>query len=277
MGNLTNNDIAIVLTIFDGYEDLWDDCIKYLDKYWPTHPQIYAFTNVKKHDWKNVITFPVGKDAEWSRKAQKAIEVVPQKYFILLLEDFYVGSAVNETEVLRLVNFMDENGIGYAKLCDNNRIIHKKKKQYKKGYPYEVIYQDEDYAISLQTAIWNKKFFKQLVGMENYNAWVFELNQVKKARSAEHVAMTNAIDDPRNILHIKHGALQGKMIPATVEYFEKIGDPLSTNRPVMTGSEFKKYYVKQFGKDITPKFAVQFVKGIAKKLGYSFVEEKWSK
>lgn len=276
MKNITLDDVAIVLTIFDGYEDLWDDCVKYINKFWPGHPQIYAFTNEIVHDWDNVITIPVGPDAEWSRKAQKATEVVPQKYFILLLEDFYMGAAVNETEVLKLLNFMEKYHIDYAKLCDNNRIVHKKKPLYKKGYPYEVVFEDEDYAISLQTAIWNKEYFKKLLGSDNYNAWVFELNQVKKTRKAPHVVLRNVIDDPRNILHIKHGALQGKMLPGTVEYFRKIGDPLSTNRPTMTSKEYNTYFLKQLGKDITPKFATKFVKNVAKKFGYSFVEEKWS-
>ena len=37
--------LAIVFTMFDGYEDLWDDAIKYIKKYWVNHPPIYVFTN----------------------------------------------------------------------------------------------------------------------------------------------------------------------------------------------------------------------------------------
>lgn len=265
---------AIVFTIFDGYEDLWDDAIMLIDKFWVDHPPIYVFTNEIVKDWKGTKCIPVGEEAEWSQKAHKACEIIPEEYLILLLEDFYVGAAINNDEVQELINFMSTNRIDYCKLCDNNRIIRKHKKKYNDS-KYEVIYADEDYGISLQTAVWKKDFLLKTLGNENYNAWVFELNQVKKSRMAQHSILNNAIEDARNILNIKHGALQGKMLPKTVKYFEKINEPLSTTRELMNSKEYYKYFIKQFGKDIIPKPAVKFAKGVARKFGYSFVEEKW--
>lgn len=269
------NNTAIVFTIFDGYVDLWDDAIDFIDRYWVDHPQIYVFTNEIVKEWDNVICIPVGNDAEWSRKAQKAIEVVKEKYMIMLLEDFYVGAAINEAEVQALIYFMEDNNIKYCKLCDNNRIIQKRKRTFKNS-KYGVLYADEDYGISLQAAIWEKEFFKEMVGCNNYNAWVFELDRVKESRTAKHEILPYAIDDMRNILNIKHGALQGKMLPNTVKYFDRIGHPLSTSREIMSSKEYARYYIKQFGKDVVPKPAVRLAKEIAKKFGYTFVEEKWN-
>ena len=266
---------AIVFTMFDGYEDLWDDAVKYIKKFWVDHPPIYVFTNEIAKDWEDVTCIPVGGDAEWSRKAQKACEVIPEDYLIMLLEDFYMGDAVNNDEVQELMSFIEENNIEYCKLCDNNRIVRPHKKKFKKS-KYSVIYADEDYGISLQPAVWKKDFLQETLGTENYNAWVFELNQVKKSRIAPHTVLQNAIDDTRNILNIKHGALQGKMLPATVKHFNRINDPLSTKRDEIDAKAYTRYFVKQLGKDIVPKPAVKTVKSIARKLGYSFVEDKWS-
>lgn len=267
--------VAIAFIVFDGYVDLWDDAIKYMKKFWPDHPPIYVFTNEIIREWDDVTCIPVGVDAEWSRKAQKAIELIKEKYIILLLEDFYVGSAINNLAIEELISFMDANKIKYCKLCDNNRIIHKKKKKYKKSQ-YSVLYTDEDYGISLQAAVWEREFLKKTIGVGNYNAWIFELNMVKASRGVKHKIMKFAIEDTRNILNIKHGALQGKMLPNTIKYFKKIDDPLATQREVMGKIDYYKYFMKQLGKDIVPRPAVKTVKTIAKKFGYSFVEEKWT-
>ena len=36
-----NGDLAIVLVVFDGYEDMWSDYVRYIKKYWNNHPPIY--------------------------------------------------------------------------------------------------------------------------------------------------------------------------------------------------------------------------------------------
>lgn len=270
------DNIAIVLTIFDGYSDMWDDCINRINKYWNNHPPIYVFTNEIVKDWgEGVYCYSVGKDAEWSKKAKMATEIVKEDFIVLLLEDFFIGKKIDIHEVEKLIDFMKKNKIVYAKLCDNNRVLYKHKRKYNKNYPYEVIYKDERDAVCLQTSIWNRKFLGRLVGDENYNAWIFELNQIKKSIDAPHRINKNMIEDYRNILNIKHGALQGKLLPPTVRYFSKIKDPLFTDRSVMSTKEYTKYYIKQIGRDITPKIAKNIMKKIGRRMGYSFVSDKW--
>ncbi len=268
-------DVAIVLTIYDGYEDMWDDCIRLLKKNWVDHPPIYVFTNEVEREWEDVFCMPVGKDAEWSLKVQKALEIVREKYFVMLLEDFYIGAHVSTRNFEELLSFVKSNQIDYCKLCENNEVIHRKKKAYKKGFPYEVIYEDQCYGISLQASLWRRDFLAKLVGSDNYNAWVFELRQVEKAKKGNHAVWPNAICDARNILNIKHGALQGKMLPPTVAYFQEKGDPLETNRAVMDKKDYRNYYIKQLGQDVAPKWAVGFIKNIARRFGYTFVSDKW--
>lgn len=270
------NNTAIVLTIFDGYEDLWDDCIKLIKKNWINHPPIYVFTNKILRQWDDVVCIPVGEDAEWSRKVQKAVEIVKEDYIILLLEDFYIGKKIDINQFDLLLDFVKTEKIKYVKLCENNEVLHFRKKRFKKGLPYEVIYQDESYGISLQASLWEKNFLSELVGSQNYNAWIFELNQVKKSLCAEHIPFDFAVEDHRNILNIKHGALQGKMLPNTVNYFKKINMPLTTQRDIMSKKEYNKYFIKQLGQNIIPNCAKGFVKKIAEKFGYSFIDKKWS-
>lgn len=269
------DNVAIILPIFDGYEDMWEDCIRLIKKNWKDHPPIYVFSNILQKDWEGVTCIPVGEDAEWSKKIQKAVELVDKKYFILMLEDFFIGEIVKNDSVDELITFMEKNRINFCKLCDNNNIIKKRKERFNSEYPYQVIFEDEEYGISLQTAIWEKNFLEKLVGRENYNAWQFELNQVRIARTANHVKMQNAIFDPRNILNIKHGALQGQLLPHTVKYFYKIGDPLNCQRVIMSRKTYLQYCIKQIGRDLTPKFAKKFVKNIARQFGMIFVEDKW--
>ena len=247
-----------------------------IEVFWKEHPPIYVFTNEIKREWNGVKCIPVGKNAEWSMKAQKAIEVIPEKYFILLLEDFYIGKKVKNYEIERVLHFMQEQEISYCKLCENNEVIHRSKKKFHKGFPFEVIYKDEEYGISLQASLWNKDYLAKLLGDGNYNAWIFELNQLKKTKGEPHRIFCNAIDDPRNILNIYHGALQGKMIPKTVRYFERIGMKLTTKRTTMSQLEYFRYWIKQLGRDIVPPFMQKKVKRMAQKFGMTFVDSKWS-
>ena len=154
-----------------------------------------------------MICFPVGKKAEWSDKVRAAIKNVKEQYFVMLLEDFFVGEKIDEQAVCELINYMKTRKLGYVKLCENNEAIHHRQQKYEKGYPFEVIYKDQKYGISLQPSIWAKKMLTEIVGEKSYNAWEFEAERLKEVNNQKHEIMTEAIFDPRNILHIKHGAI----------------------------------------------------------------------
>lgn len=271
-----SRNVAIAFIVYDGYEDLWDDAIRCIDKFWPNHPQIYMFTNAISHNWDNVKSYPVGVHAEWSMKVQKAVEVIEEDYFILLLEDFFIGASVDNNEFSQLMDYIEGNDIVYCKLCDNNRILPSQKPKYDNETPFQIIRKNQKYGICLQPAIWNKNFLKALVGEGNYNAWVFELNQIKNAMHSDSKPFEKIIFDPRNILHFKHGALQGEMLPSTVWYFKHIKFPLSSNRKVMSKLSYLKYIVKHLGRDLTPQIFQKYVKYIARIMGFSFVDDKWN-
>lgn len=268
-------DIAIVLTIFDGYEDLWDDCIRFIEIFWPDHPHIYVITNEIVKTWPNVYCYPAGKDAEWSKKVQKAADIVTEKYVILLLEDFYIGAPVNNIKLQTLIKFIKDNNLKYCKLCDNNRAFKPLKKHYDNSR-YFVIYADEAYGVNLQASIWDKDYLIDTVGKENYNAWVFELNQLNETYNKPHKRLEFAIEDMSNILNIRHGALQGKMLPNTVRYFKRIGCPLSSDREVMSSILYFLCYLKFLGRQVIPGFAKKTIKSVARRLGYEFVSDKWT-
>lgn len=270
-----NKDINELMTIafigFDGYSDIWDDCIGLLHRFWPDCPYRVLFVNNEKEvTWNGVEVLHAGKDAEWSRKVQLALKNSQTPYMCLLLEDFFIGSEIDTGNVCKTVQYIHDEHIRYYKLM-SNRVLRNRNPLYKGEKFLHVIQKSEGYGISLQAAIWEKRFLEELVGTENYNAWIFEFNQVKAAEGQSDVAHPGCVFDDRNILNIQHGVIQSKLLPGTIRYFKKQGIHLNIQREVMSYAHYYKLRFIGICKYLLPKKARGTVKKFLERCGMRFV------
>lgn len=267
-----NNKMTVVFIGYDGYSDMWNDCINLFNKFWKDCPYKILFVNNEKQvEWDNVTVLHAGKDAEWSKKVNLALENCDSKYICLLLEDFLVGKSIDINIIENTLNFMDEEDIRYYKLTNMNRVFKNHDPIYKDFKFLHTIPQSDEYGISLQAAIWNKKFLKELLGDENYNAWKFEFARVKESVGKENIPQIGCVYDERNILNLQHGVIQSKYLPGTINYFKKIGIELNIEREIMSKTQCFKRYCISAGKDLTPRKARKYVKAILEKFGMKFV------
>ena len=271
------DDLTVVFVGFDGYSDMWDDCFNLYNEFWPDCPYKTIFVNnEKKVEYNNIEVLNAGKDAEWSKKVQTALKEVRTNYVCLLIEDFFLGKKVNSLLIKEVLNIIKLENIKYYKITNMNRVFKNRDKKYKNYKHLHQIRNNDEYGISLQGAIWEKKYLQELVGKENYNAWEFEFNRVKETNLNSKGFRLGCVYDDRNILNIKHGVIQSKYLPDTVKYFKKINKPLKVNREILSQKSYFKLKMTMFFKAIIPIRFRGKAKNIGRKIGFKFVSDKWN-
>lgn len=262
---MSKEKLAIVGIFFDGYEDVWMDFIHCFTKYWPECPyNLYIVNNTKLiEETDKIHVINAGIDAEYSRKVQIALEKISADYYLLMLEDFFVGKTLNKDVLNPIMDFIVREDIDYYCLSTLSSFSKYKSSLYDdtKKYLYR-INSGYRYTLGCQAVIWRKGFLKKCIGTKNYNAWIFEGAFAKSQRAHTEEFLSKCVRDVRNVLKLKHGILQQKMIPTTIEYFKNIGDPLTTNRDVMTDKQFKRYIRNSKIVAIVPKPIYKLMKKI---------------
>lgn len=239
-------EVSLLVIGFDPYKDVWDHYFELLNKYWPDRPKTYLATNSLTPYYEGVTV-------------------------ILLLEDFFTTRRVDNGRISDLMGIIQENKIQYCKLLNQAKF---KGKTFH-GYGYLRISEKSDnYAISLQPAIWEKSFLKDCVGPENYNAWIFELHKAKTFNVNRD--RINVISDDRNILEITHAIVQSKYLRKAVRIFDKQNYKLNlSQRGVMSVSDTLKCRSKIFFAQNTPKALWKPFKAIGRVLNVNFVSDKY--
>jgi hypothetical protein len=264
------DDLTVLIIGFDPYKDVWDIFFELFNKNWKDHPRTLLSTNTLTPQYPNIEVIPNSEEAEWSMKVINACQKIETKYICLLLEDFFISSSVDNELISQRLNMMKQGNIQYLKLLDqrvNNKEI------YENNEEIGIIETGLQYGISLQPAIWEKTFLLNLIGKENYNAWIFELNQVKNP--IQNINGVNCLEDFSNPLHIIHGVVQQEYLPQAVRSLKKLGiDVTKGKRRIMSGKKYFKYKVKLIACFHSPIFLKKPLKRIGRLMGVDFVSDR---
>lgn len=254
--------LTIVGVFYSGYKDLWVDFIRLLKRNWKDCS--YSFVIIS--DTEDEINFEgeklisLGAESEYSRKIQEAVKVIESDYYLLLLEDFFIGDKVDSKKIESILSFIVDNKIKYysmpMKEFANNYKGKKIDKQRRKLSP------KAKYTLSCQPAIWERNFLEKCIGEENYNAWVFEGIYTKSKKAHNEAFLEGCVVDLSNPLNIKHGALQGKMVPTTVDYFSGCGYCFNTKRKIYSRKKYFKEKIIIFCRGLMPYWMQKTVKKI---------------
>lgn len=250
--------VAIVGIFFDGYYDLWEDFLELFEKNWKGCPYpLYIVDNEKELNYNkkyNAKVLHAGKDAEYSRKVQLAVNSIDADYYLLLLEDFFIGEPLKKDCLNRLLNVIEQKHIKYYRMPMPEFTPFRLKGKRIKIHP------QMEYTVSCQPSIWKREFLKECIGAENYNAWIFEGIYTKSRKAHTVDFLRGCYSDYTNILHLYHGALQGKMLPRTYSHFVKSGYTFKNQRKILSsGQEFKDHLKNQL-KGLIPVKVQRFIK-----------------
>lgn len=244
--------LAIVGIFYDGYYDIWEDFLELIEKNWKNNPYpIYIVNNEKDITFEkkyNINVLHAGVEAEYSKKVQKAIECIDADYYLLLLEDFFVSKKVNNRKIAAIMEKMEREKLKYYRMTIPDFLTKKDLKN-----PIGFIDESFEYTVSCQPSIWKKDFLKKCIGAENYNAWIFEGIYSKSKQAHTKDFLKGCMYDYTNPLELRHGYVQGKMLPSVYEYFSKEGYYFKAKRGRMTKKQYRLYIGKTIIKSYFPR------------------------
>ena len=178
--------LSIVVSSFDAYEDLWNPFFTLLKQYWPECEKlpIYLGTDTKKyhHEGLNILT-PLSDIPEdyssWSKCLIEILKRVETDFVLFFLDDFFLWKEVDNGRIERILGYMkhnpkmgfvclkqdvtDESGPAWhqnALECEYPELHYRKK-----GFPYR---------ISTQASLWRKDYLLKLLRAHE-TAWQFEV------------------------------------------------------------------------------------------------------
>lgn len=263
--------LAIVILSFDGYKDVWPYFFSAFNKYWPdcVYP-VYLVNNEADVNY-NVNVINVGKETTWCDRAKKAIDQIDSDYILLLLEDYLIGTKVENSEVEKAMSFIIENNAKYF------RITNIPKKRAKAQIDYEIypIEENEEYGINLQASIWKKDFLLSTLNEVEGSAWNYEIHFLKQAINANTSdSLNGCFVSTTKIIDIHNGILKGKWFPKTIKYFKKKGIIIDYEyRGKLSINEVIRYNVRFQLRENMPYNLRKTTKKILRKLGVKFVSE----
>lgn len=258
--------LAIVGIFFDGYYDLWEDFLEIFRMNWPDCPfPLYIVNQTKDLDFDKdygVEVLHAGEDAEYSRKLQVATEEIDADYYLILLEDYFIGDKLQKDHLDPILRFIEDNRAKYYGFnmnlygCEDG---HESEPQPIDG--------SSEYTIVSGNNIFERDFLVKCVGKRNYNAWVFEGIYAKSRDAHSSKFLEGCYKDRNNYLHILHGALQGKFLPHAYRHFADMGYSFHTDRDMLSESDAKKAKMKRLLKMKLPKVLLDTAKVITRTNG----------
>lgn len=248
--------LAIVGIFWDGYYDMWEDFLELKEKFWRDCPYpMYIVNQNKELSYEkeyDVTVIHAGEDAEYSKKVQTALRQIDAEYYLLLLDDFFFSKEIIGDVFTDTITSMKAKGVKYYSMPLTEFIKPKVGKEGRYSEKPRYLKANHEYTINCQPAIWEKSFLKKCIGTGNYNAWVFEgIYAVSHdAHKKEFLSLCMKVNS--NPLHLMHGALQGKIVPDTMSYYDNIGYEMKNKREVLDLSTYKRHQLKSTVKSLIP-------------------------
>lgn len=166
------NKLAVLYSSCDKNEFLWDGFFLLMKKYWENFDGDIVFNTENKHYVSNEYNFiysDCNDENNWSARFYKALEKVPTEYVLIILDDFYIDSYVNDKLLSDCMSQMDKNkkikGFLFSQLSNNEK---------KDLLCFEKVSKFKNYRINLKVGLWKKNYLMSLCrNMES--PWEYEV------------------------------------------------------------------------------------------------------
>jgi len=100
-------DLAILVSSYDGYADLWEPYFTLFHRNWPDCPYpIYLLANYKSFPDPSVRMVFAGDVRAWPESMAIALGQIREEYILLMLEDLFIAEKVNTTRFLKLAEWI---------------------------------------------------------------------------------------------------------------------------------------------------------------------------
>lgn len=100
---------SVLIPSCDSYSDLWKPFLNLFWRFWPDCPfPVYLGSNEKSSDDSRVKTIHAGGGNNWTNRVREQVQAVSTPYVLLFLEDFFLQSPVNTSDVLTCLTAIQE-------------------------------------------------------------------------------------------------------------------------------------------------------------------------
>ncbi|MBS1650682.1 MAG: hypothetical protein JSU07_01610 [Bacteroidetes bacterium] len=246
-----NNNTAILILSCDKYADVWQTFFLFFQKYWSDCPfPVYLGTNsIKFEGVKQIFS---NKISTWSEELEIILKQIPEKYVIIILEDYFIYKPVDTNFLVEIITTMKNIDAAYTKLGAFPA-------KYNELWPHQLLKENQKlgfiekgakYRVCLQTAIWNKNVLLSLLNPDE-NPWQFEMEASKRSNNFPNPFLC-VLATP-NIKYV-HGPITyyctalsaGKWMRGAVKLCEKEGISINVDkRPIESLFEemYRKCYI----------------------------------
>lgn len=189
------NDISLVISTCDKYEDAWYPYFELIKKYWPEHPKnTYLISETKQYfcDGMNIISCNYGDGVTWSERLYRTLDSIPTKYIIFSLEDFFLQDYVKQDRIQQCYDWMEENSdIAVCRLCSSN---HEKLVPTEKYSDFYLAKNDVGFRLETQFALWNRETLMSFIDRTE-NPWEFEEKGSERIKNTDKLFLWHYVAD----------------------------------------------------------------------------------
>lgn len=199
----TSEDTAVLILSCDKYADIWPPFFSFFQKYWPRCPfKIYLGSNEKRCSVPGVHSILSGKAADWSNDTLRILDQIPEKYVIIVLEDYFINKPVDQLQLDQCIIAIRKTDAAYIRLASFPVKYHRYFTYVQHPeFPFlGITSKDADYMVSLQAGIWNKKELQNLI-QPGESPWDFEVNGSERARRSGKTYLGILQDPTENYVH----------------------------------------------------------------------------
>lgn len=158
-----SNDITVLVNSCDSYADIWDPFFKLFKIYWPDCKYRIILNTESKcyhYDGLNVETFSfyqTGEKVPYGKRILRHLKEIRTKYVLVLIDDFFLNDYVDENEIEKCKNWMEQNNniacFSFSPVGDEHNI---KSDLY---FGYEKRPNVGVYKVNFQAALWRTNIF----------------------------------------------------------------------------------------------------------------------
>ena len=254
-----NNQCTIVVCSCDKYEELWLPFFTCLKENWKNIPYPIVLNtesksfSMKELDIKTFQLYQTNENVAWGKRLKETLKKIDSEYVILLLDDFFLKSEVQQDKINQHIQWMNENKniavFSYERTKGNNI-------QSKKYQDFELRPRNGEYRFNCQAAIWRRERLIKFI-RNHESPWDWELlGSIRSRRYSDEFyslieGKTKIFDyDCGGVLH--RGKWMLKYITPLIEKYkfninlEKLGtlnytiEEMRENMPIMQEEKVKR-------------------------------------
>lgn len=243
-----NSDFALLILSCDKYSDAWDPFFSLFRKFWPECPyKVYLATNELKPEYSGVQIIASGAPKNWSDDTLAVLQQIPEKYVIVLLEDYFLNNKPDILWLQKCLSIMHSENAAFLRLASF-------RKDHFDMYAFDVIQQHPDFGvtrksapflINLQAGIWNREKLISYI-KPGESPWDFETKGSKRCAHTNDVFLGITKTSSKDIIsspipYLCTAITKGVWMREAIELCKELDVKIDTrNRPVESSSAYLK-------------------------------------